>query len=547
VVRPLLPLLPLLWALATAPPAATQEHDLVLRGATLYRGGLEMAGSGDVAVSGERIVAVGEVPGRGRREIDARGLVVAPGFIDLHNHTDVVYQLAPGWLPLPAAVHEARNYLTQGVTTLVTGNCGSGPATPDAVRGWLRRVDELPYGTNVAHLVPHGDLRSAVLGERASAEPTPEELTRMGVLVDGSLRAGAWGFSTGLEYDPGAHAGTLELVALARVAARHGGIYASHTRHEGPDPARMLGSYAEAIAIGEQAGAPVHISHIKLAGRAVHGMTDEVVALVEAARARGVAVTADQYPYPGGSTTLAMPAPVAMRDGARVQDRYCDEPGARAGLRRGVARFLAENTPPEDLLVSVYPWPWRWTWQGRTVAELARDQERPPLDVAMDLVCGPPGAGIYMSQDEADVRAFMRAPWVATASDGTAMWDFVGRFVHPRVYGTFPRKIRRYALDEPWIGLAFALRSMTELPAKILGLRERGRLEPGAFADLVAFDPDTLRDVATFERSGRHSVGVVHVLVNGVPAVTDGAPTGRRAGRALRRASRMATRAAAAQ
>jgi N-acyl-D-aspartate/D-glutamate deacylase len=488
-----------------------------------------------VAVRGDRIVAVGEAPGKARREIDATGLVVAPGFIDLHNHTDEVYRMLPGWLPLPGRLHANRNYLTQGVTTIVTGNCGSGFATPEAVRAWLDEIDALPFGTNVVHLVPHGQLRFEVMGEdqgaRADPAPSPDELARMQELLGEALRAGAWGLSTGLEYDPGARAATDEIVALARVAARHGGVYASHTRHEGPEPDAMLASYAEAIEVGERAGLPAHISHIKLSGRAVHGMSGPVIALVEAARARGVRVTADQYPYVAGSTTLAMPAPVELRDGSRAAERYCEGPG-RERLRAGVARFLARETPPEGILISVYPW--RWWWQGRTVAELAADRGQDPVELVMQLACGRFGAGIYFSQDEADVRAFMARDWVATASDGAAIVDFVGRYAHPRLYGTFPRKLRRYALEEGVVTLPFALRSMTELPAQAFGIPERGRLEPGFFADVVAFDPERLRDVASFERSGRHSEGIAYLLVNGVLAIEDGEPTGERAGRAIR-------------
>jgi len=182
--------------------------------------------------------------------------------------------------------------------------------------------------------------------------------------------------------------------------------------------------------------------------------------------------------------------------------------------------------------ISVYPW--RWWWQGKTLAELARDQEREPVELAVDIACGRPGAGIFHAQNEADVRAFTRREWVATASDGMAIVDFVGRFIHPRAYGTFPRKLRRYALDEQVVSLAFALRSMTELPAEIFGLEDRGRLAPGAFADVVVFDPKTIRDVATYERSGRHSEGVEWLLVNGVVSIEAGELTGQRGGRGLR-------------
>ena len=529
--------LPLLLGLGPESAFAEFDYDLVLRGGTLYLGGQAMAGQGDLAIRDDRIVAVGEAAGSARREIDATGLVVAPGFIDLHSHTDEIYRLAR-WLPLPGSVHANLNFLFQGVTTIVTGNCGSGYADPEAVGDWLARIDEMPFGSNVIHLVPHGQLRLLVMGEaqadRADPRPTPAEMERMKELLDGGLRAGAWGMSTGLEYDPGARAETEELVELTRVVARRDGIYASHTRHEGPVPEQMLASYAEAIEIGERAGARVQISHIKLSGQRVHGMTDQVIELIEGARARGVRVTADQYPYTAGSTTLASPAPPEMRDGSKVLPRYCKGPG-REELRAGVAFFLAEDTPPEGLLVSIHPW--KWWLQGKTVAEIAAERGDDPVEVTMDLACGRSGSGIYFSQSEADVRQFMQRPWVATASDGVAIFKLLGRWAHPRLYGTFPRKIHRYVYDEELISLPFALRSMTELPAEIFQIPQRGRLAPGHYADVVAFRPESLRDVATFDDSGRYSEGVEYLVVNGVLSIDSGEYTGDRGGRALRHAS----------
>jgi N-acyl-D-aspartate/D-glutamate deacylase len=294
----------------------------------------------------------------------------------------------------------------------------------------------------------------------------------------------------------------------------------------------MLASYREAIEIGERAGARAHISHIKLGGRGVHGMADRVIDLIEEARARGVRVTADQYPYTAGSTTLAMPVPPEMRDGSDVLPRYCEGAG-REKLREEVAVFLAEDTPPEGFLVSIFPG--KWWLQGKTVAEIAAERGEDPVEVAVDLACSWwSGSGIYFSQNEADVRAFMQRPWVATASDGLAIFGLLGRWAHPRLYGTFPRKIRRYVYDEELISLDFALRSMTELPAEIFQIPERGRLEAGYFADVVAFRPERFRDVATYEESGRHSEGVEYLLVNGVLSIDGGEYTGRRGGRALR-------------
>lgn len=519
---------------AQTPATASTDYDLAIRGGTLYTGGHELAGPGDVAIRGDRIVAVGEAPGRARREIDATGRLVAPGFIDLHNHTDLVFDRIGRMPPLPG-LRANRAYVTQGVTTIVTGNCGSGPDEPEEVRAWLAEIDDVRLGTNVAHLVPHGALRTTVLGSGQSARPDPrpsaEELARMESLLDASLAAGAVGLSSGLEYDPGARAETAELIALARVVARHGGVYASHTRHEGPDPEQTLASYAEAIEIGERAGIPVQISHIKASGRAVHGLAPRIVALVEAARARGVRAYADQYPYTASSTALTQVVPAAMRDGITVEKRFCE--GDRAALRAAVATSMREEMPAEGIRVSTYPW--RWWLQGRTVAEIAAARGADPVDVAMDLACGWPGAGIYHVMDEGDVRAFMTQDWVATASDGLDVPWPLGGFVHPRNFATFPRKLRHYALDEQVVTLPFALRSMTSLPAEAFGLEGRGRLAAGAFADVVVLDLARLRDLASYDAPDRESEGVEAVIVNGVVTLAGGELTGERAGRALRR------------
>jgi N-acyl-D-aspartate/D-glutamate deacylase len=353
----------------------------------------------------------------------------------------------------------------------------------------------------------------------------------MEALLEAALAAGAAGLASGLEYDPGARAETAELIALDRVVARHGGVYASHTRHEGPDPEKTLASYAEAIEIGERAGTVVQISHIKASGRAVHGLAPKIVALVEAARARGVRVYADQYPYTASSTSLSQIAPASMRDGRSVEARFCN--GDRAELRAAVSQTMAEELPAESIQVASYPW--RWWLQGKTVAQIASADGADPVDVAMDLACGWPGFGIYHVLDEADVRTFMTRDWVATASDGLDVPWPLGGFAHPRGFGTFPRKLRRYALDEAVVSLPFALRSMTALPAEALGIADRGRLAPGQFADVVVFDPARLRDLATYEAPDRESEGIELVLVNGVLALEDGKPTGNRGGRALRR------------
>jgi len=519
--------------LAAGPNAETFDYDVAIRGGRLYLGGFEMGPIGDVAVNGDEIVAVGDAPGQARIEIDAAGLIVAPGFIDLHTHSDLPFQLISA-ASLSSVLVSNRNYITQGVTTVVTGNCGSGFTGVSEIEKWFKLIDKKPFGTNVIHLFPHGELRLAVMGEnqagRADPAPTPEELEQMKAHLEAGLATGAWGMSTGLEYDPGARADTSELIELARVVAQYGGVYASHTRHEGPDPEQTIASYQEALEIGERAGVSVQISHIKCSGKPVHGLSARVIAEVEAARARGVRVFADQYPYPAGSTTLSYLVPVEYRDGTKVIGRYCTRDG-REEIYDDVARVLETEIPPEAAMVSLFPWkPWL---QNKTVAEIAERGGKDPVEVAMDLACSPIGTGIYFTQNEEDVQAFMKRDWVATGSDGSAFHHAL-KYAHPRFYGTFPKKIRRYVYEEEVITLPFALRSMTELPAESFQMPRRGKLAPGYYADVVAFDPDTIADLATFEQPCQYSQGIVHLMVNGTLTIHKGKITGKRAGRALR-------------
>jgi N-acyl-D-aspartate/D-glutamate deacylase len=504
----------LLLVLPAAAPSV--EADYLIRGALICDGTDHPGRKGDVAIKGDRIVAVGTFPVQGKPVVlDAAGLIVAPGFIDLHTHSDDDL--------LRPATRANLNYLTQGVTTVVTGNCGFGPVD---VGGYYQKLDAGRIGSNVVHLIPHNTVRQQVMGN-VNRPPTAKELERMKALVDRGMRDGAWGMSTGLIYNPGTYADTTEIIELAKVVAQHGGIYATHMRNEGTG---LLPAIHETLEIGRQAGLPVHISHMKASGRRVWGKAADAVALVADARAKGQAVTADQYPY----TATVIPA--AYREGSN-KDLLArlDDPQHGPKMRAAIAQLIDEKDGGRAIRIASYSQ--RPDWQGQDLLTIAQQEKMTVLDLVIAIQRSG-GAGIVnFGMSEEDVRVIMKQPFVATASDGSARvpGDSVP---HPRSYGCFPRKIGRYALEEKLISLEHAIRSASGLPADILRLPERGYLKPGYFADVVVFDPQTFRDQATYDRPHQYSTGVRWLFVNGVPVIHEGRYTGALPGKVLRHESK---------
>lgn len=500
---------------------APVDADVVIRGATLFDGAGPTR-KADVAIKGDRIAAAGafEVAGQ-PRVIDGAGLVVAPGFIDLHTHCDNT------GITTPERRH-LLNYLTQGVTTVVTGNCGSGPVD---VAAYLKRLDDGKVGCNVAHLVPHNSVRDKVMGN-VDRPPDAAELAKMKQLFEQGMKDGAWGFSSGLEYTPGAYAKIEELVDLAKVAAAHGGLYATHMRDE---DAGVLTSIEEAIAIGRRAGLPVHISHLKCGSKPVWHRAADAIALIQAVRQRGERVTADQYPYRGWSTNMAAAlVPPKFRRGTGEEYRArLDDVEQGPLIRKAIADAIDKYDAGASFLIARYkPRP---AWQGKTLGAIAAAEHKPVIDVALTIERNGGASVVGLTMHEDDVRLIMRQPFVATASDGGAAIPSNESVPHPRSYGTFPRKLGRYAIEDKVITLDEALRSSSSLPADIIGLKDRGYLKPGYFADVVVFDPPTLRDTATFEKPHQYAPGVKYLFVNGVLAIDNGKPTEALAGRALRR------------
>lgn len=496
-------------AVASLGSAPAPVADLLIRGGTIYTG-TAAPFVGDVVVVGDRIRVVGKATGGARRTIDARGMIVAPGFIDPHTHA--------GELLMSADARErlVEPFLLQGVTTAFIGNDGGG--SPD-VAAMLGSAATRPVGINYATYVGFGAVREAVVGS-ADRAPTPVELARMKALVAGAMCRGALGLSTGLFYAPQSFARTDEVVAVAREAGSRGGTYDSHIRDESSYTIGLKGAIGEAIAIGREARMPTHIAHIKALGVDVAGQAPAVIAMVEAAQTRGQRVTADQYPWNASGTSLvASLVPRWAQDGGRAAllARFDD----RAALPRLIADMrenLRRRGGPDKLLMT------EGVWKGRTLADATGGGD--PIAAAVGVIRVADPAVASFNQTEPDIAAFMARPWVMTGSDASPG--------HPRVYGSFARKYAKYVVQDRVLTLRqFVARSAT-LTADTFRLAGRGRLAPGAFADIVVFDPRTYAERATYAQPTLPAVGVRAVVVNGVVAVENGRLTGRAAGRALR-------------
>ena len=540
---------------ATPPKATAPSYDVVITNAQIVDGTGGGVRKGSIAIAAGKIAAVGEITGTGARTIDAKGRTVAPGFIDLHSHSD---------MPL-VTDGNGQSKIRQGVTTEVIGESGSvaprkeasATATWTDFNGYFGAIEKGGISPNLLSYVGLGTVREMVIGED-DRKATAAEIQSMQKVVLAAMDQGVFGVSTGLIYPPNAYADVAELSEVTKAAA--GGLYASHLRYDG---LKLREGIEEAIAIGSRAMVPVHVFHLKVTGQKNFGRMKEVIALVEEARGRRLRVTADIYPYVASSTGLTATIPPWAMDGgtAKLIERLKNK-AERARIRKEMentnpaweSRYQSAGTWQNVQLAAIGrtrggthdPVSANRKYEGMRVAEAATEAGKDPFDFVFDLLIEERGSVgcVYFIIDEADLALAMKQPWVAIGSDGSALaveGPLRAGVPHPRNFGTFPRVLGRYVRELKVIPLEEAIRKMTSLPASILGLADRGTIREGQWADLVMFDPATVADKATFEDPFQYPVGIDTVLVNGTVVLDEGTHTDARPGKVLRRVRSVAS------
>jgi len=533
---------------------APVTYDVILRNGTIYDGSGAAPLVGDVALRGDTIMAVGAIgAARADREIDVSGLAIAPGFINMMSWAN------------ESLLEDGRGQsdIRQGVTLEVMGEGSSMGPLNGAMKSemkqrqadikydiawttldeYLRHLETRGVSPNVASFIGAETPREHVIGHE-DREPTPEELARMQDLVRQAMREGALGVASSLIYPPGSFARTDELIALAAAAAEFNGLYASHVRGEG---AHLLSAIEELITISRETGIRAEIYHLKASGKENWPLFDRAIARVEQARVEGLAITADVYTYPAGSTGLNASMPPWVQEGgfAASLERMKDPE-----LRRRIVREMGQESDqwenlylgagsPDNILLVGFKNPALKPLTGKTLAEVAAQRGTPPEETAMDLIFEDESrvGTVYFSQSEDNLRRAIALPWVSFCSDAAALAPeavFLRSSTHPRAYGSFARLLGRYVRDERLLPLAEAIRKLTSLPAANLKLERRGLLRDGFYADVVAFDPDAIQDHATFTEPHQYATGVVHLFVNGIQVLQDGEHTGAKPGRVVR-------------
>ena len=505
-------------------PAASlaQDCDILIKNGKIIDGTGNSWYYGNIAVKDGKILKIGrDVNPTAKKIIDAKGLIVAPGFIDVHTHLEGDEMKDPN----------ATNFILDGVTTCITGNCGSSNVD---IGKYLHWIDSLKLSINIATLVGHNDIRKAVMG-RANRDASVAELQQMEALVDKAMKEGAVGLSTGLIYIPGTYTKTPEIVALAKVAAKYDGVYATHMRDEGDS---VIYAIEEALTIGREANIPVEISHFKLSGQHNWGRSKETVAMIKKAREEGLEVTIDQYPYTASSTSISTLLPdEVLADGQDSIKARLQRPEIRKQVTDHIlARLKKRKLKHLSYAVVAFYGP-DTTYNGKSIEQINRLKGRKhkakfEAETVMDIMMNGGASAVFHGMGEDDVKRIMQYPFNMFASDATIRVLNAG-MPHPRGYGTNARVLAKYVREEKVISLEEAIRRMTSLPAQKFQLKDRGLLKEGMAADIIIFNEKEVRDVSTFEKPHAYSAGFHFVIVNGVLTVENEKHLGIRAGKAL--------------
>ena len=499
------------------------DYDVIIRHGRIADGTGNPAYFADLAITNGRIAAVGVIQGTANSEIDASGAIVAPGFIDVHTHAEDIDEMPLG-----------ENFLRMGVTTLVLGNCGTSALE---VGKFFEKMEKLTFSPNIATLVGHGTVRGAAMGGSFMRPPTEAELEKMRTLVDQGMKDGAVGLSTGLIYLPGVFAKTEEIIEVAKVAAKHNGIYATHQRSESD---KILESLEEIFRIAREAHIRAEVSHIKLSGKSNWGQTAKVLAAIEKARAEGLDITQDQYSYTASSTGISQLVPDDAKDGGRSNlVQRLDDPAQKQKIVDEMKATLQRRGNADYSYVTIASYKGDRSLNGLTVPEAAQlkrgsDSLYDQIEIVLDIERHGGASGVFHGMSEDDLIAFMRHPNTMFASD-SGVRKFGADVPHPRGYGNNARILGQYVREKKAVRLEDAIRKMTTLPAQTFRLNNRGQLRPGNWADVVVFDPETVTDNSTYKDPHHYSTGFKYVLVNGVTVVKDDEHTKERPGQILRR------------
>lgn len=501
-----------------------QSYDIIISNGLIYDGSGGPPFEADIAINADKIVKIGNLSrSQAKLTIDAQGLAVAPGFIDLHAHLEPL-------LDLP----QAESALRQGVTTSLGGPDGS---SPWPLGKYLSSADSIGMGMNVAFLVGHNTIRRNVMGME-NRKATAEEISTMQAQVEQAMQAGAFGMSTGLKYLPGAFSDVREVIALSQMASKYGGIYTSHLREEGIG---LLEAVAEAIRIGKEANIPIVLTHHKAIGTKMWGASVKTLSMVDSARAIGIDVMMDQYPYNASYTGIGVLIPAwSMAGGIEEFKKRINNPFLKDSIKRGIVHNILYDRGGADLnRIQFALVEWKKDLEGRTLLDwLVERKIEPTVENGAELVIEAQLSGgascVYFAMDDADVERIMKHPQTMIASDGRLVAPGDGH-PHPRWYGTFPRVLGVYVREKKILSLGEAIQKMTTMPADRLGLNERGRLKENTFADIVVFNPETVVDKATFQNPHQYPEGIDYVIVNGQIAVNKGTFQDVRSGKVLRR------------